>query len=105
MATCKIYGTIQHGDGNVAEGLLIYAVPVAIPTIVGTSAVSPYPVETISTSTGYFEMELLQEVEFRIIINAIGFKQVIKIPVADEYLLWSLTAVQSTGGTNEPEEW
>lgn len=105
MATCKVYGTIQSGDGNPTVGVYIHATPTTIPTIVGGVALSSYYIDTISSSTGYFELNLLQEVEFCVIINTLGFKEVIKVPAQDEVILWTLTSIQETGGTGTDPNW
>lgn len=105
MATCKVYGTIQGGDGTPTEGIIVHAIPTTIPTIVGGVALSGFIVETVTSSTGYFELNLLQNVDFCVIINTLGFKEVIKVPVATEVVLWTLTSIQETGGTGTDPNW
>jgi hypothetical protein len=105
MALCKVYGTIQSGDGNPTVGVYIHAIPTTIPTIVGGVALSSYTIDTISTSTGYFELNLLQDVDFCVIINTLGFKEVVKVPAQAEVVLWTLTSIQETGGTGTDPNW
>lgn len=105
MATCKVYGTIQSGDGNPTVGIVIHAIPTTVPTIVGGVALSGYIVETTTSSTGYFELDLLQNVDFCVIINTLGFKEVVKVPVAADVVLWTLTSIQETGGTGTDPNW
>lgn len=105
MATCKVYGTIQSGDGNPTVGIYIHAIPTTIPTIYGGIALSSFILETISSSTGYFELNLLQGVDFCVIINTLGFKEVIKVPAQTEVVLWTLTSIQETGGTGTDPNW
>jgi hypothetical protein len=100
MALCKVYGTIQSGDGTPTVGIYVHAVPVAIPTVIGGVALSPSYIETITTSTGYFEFNLLQGVEFVIIINTLGFKQTILVPPQSEVVLWGLTSIQQINVIN-----
>ena len=97
MATCKVYGTIQSGDGTPTVGIMIHAIPVTIPTIVNGTALSSFTIEAITTSTGYFELNLLQGVEFLIIINTLGFRQVILVPAQASAILWGLTSIQQIG--------
>lgn len=107
MDLCKVYGYIQSGDGNPTVGIMIHAIPTATPTIVGGNALSSFTIEAITTSSGYFELNLLQNVEFLIIINTLGFREVILVPIQDEVVLWTLTSVQETGNTStgSPTDW
>jgi hypothetical protein len=92
-----VHGTIQSGDGNPTVGTIVHAIPVTIPTIVNGAALSSFVIESITTSSGYFELSLLQGVEFLIIINTLGFRQVILVPAQTSVVLWTLTSIQQIG--------
>ena len=75
MATCIVKGTIVDGAENPISGALIIAVPANSPSITSTGiAIFPEPIQAI-TSTGYFELTLIRNMEFVIHINFLGFKE------------------------------
>jgi hypothetical protein len=99
LNTCRVYGYIVDPSGNPLEGVVVSAIPSESPSIVtGTDyAISPISFETVTTSTGYFYMDLLQGAKFVINIQSIGYKQVISVPTEASATLWSLSAVPNTG--------
>ena len=83
MATCKVYGYIVDGSEIPLSGIHIQYVPASIPAVNSSTgqAILPRTVETYTTSTGYFETNLLVNTDFVVIINALGLKEKIRIPV------------------------
>lgn len=110
---CLIYGSIVDGDDEPVEGVNVSAIPAAMPAIIsGTNyAIRPVATEAISSSSGYFEFYLIQNMDFVVYINNLGFRQKIRIPAADSCLLWSLASsyesdvvtLTSTGIVNPSE--
>ena len=92
MSACKVHGYIVDGTSTGVEGVLIYAIPKTMPaTITATgSAVHPIPIEVVTTSTGYFELNLIRNMDFVVFINAIGFRTAIRVPDEDSAVLWTL---------------
>jgi len=99
MATCKIYGYIVDGAENPLEGISVQFIPAALPAINSSTgkAIIPRIVETFSTSTGYFEKNLLVNTDFVVIINSLGLKEKIRIPDDNEKNLFELTGMIISG--------
>ena len=99
MSTCEITGNILLGSGNPLDGAYIYAVPYDSPAVIsGTeSALSAEPIVVLSSSTGAFTIELMQNVRFTIIIPEIGFKKTIVVPELSTAVLWGLSDIFVTG--------
>lgn len=96
MATCKVSGYIKDGSETPIEGALIYAVPAIVPQIIeGTEdAIYPKPIESITTSSGYFELNLIRNADFVVIIRCIGFRDKVHVPDQTSTGLFSLAAIQ-----------
>lgn len=93
MATCIVKGTIVDSSENLISGALVFAVPAKSPAITSTGvAIFPEPVQAI-TSTGYFELVLIRNMEFVVHINFLGFKEKIRVPDQEEYDLFNATSV------------
>lgn len=103
MANCTLTGYILDAQGTPLENVTIAAVPSEVPAIIsGTSnALSVRRVEVYTTSTGYFELPLLQNAYFHIVIKEIGYEDTVKIPVETTVVLWTLTSISTTGKTDE----
>jgi hypothetical protein len=99
MDTCTIYGYVTDGSGNGIAGVLVYCFPASMPAVIQNTdyAVSPYPVQVATTSTGYFEIDLLQNVDFIVTISHIGFRSKIRVPEASSASLWGLASTYETG--------
>ena len=98
--TCLVSGKIQDGDGEGVIGVLVHAIPANFPSkITGTSiAMSPDVITAVTTSTGYFELNLLRNTEFIVAINGIGFKEKVYIPDEETAILWNLSEIVDVGG-------
>ena len=109
MPICKIKGTIYNSDETPAALVIVYAVPAMSPSISSTGfAILPIPVQTLSSSTGYFEFNLMIGVEFVVTIAALGFREKIVVPNAISYDLFNATSVPfgdepQTPPTQNPE--
>lgn len=99
MNTCKITGTIVQANGDPVEGITVCAIPTDVPAIIsGTSAgLVPATIESVTTSAGYFELDLIQGIKVRVIINAIGYKETVQIPESETAILWSISEAVETG--------
>lgn len=105
MATCKVYGYIKDGSENPVEGILIQFRPASLPAINSSTgnAIVPITLTAVTTSTGYFEKDLMINMDFVVIINSIGLKQKIRIPDEIEKNLFELTATYTTGDPTPTE--
>ena len=99
MSTCRVFGYIEDGSETPIEGLRIQFLPAALPAISSSTgkAIWPYPLEVITTSTGYFEQELKVNTDFVVIIASIGLKEKIRVPDLTEKNLFTLTSIYTTG--------
>jgi hypothetical protein len=104
MATCLVTGTIYNGSEVPVSGTIIYAVPAQSPALSSTGfAVSSNPISTYTSSTGYFELTLIQNMAYVVTIQALGFREKIMIPAATTYNIFNLTSVQAvTGDVPDP---
>jgi len=94
MATCTVTGTIYYSDGTPAELILVYAIPAMSPAVSSTGyAISPVPIQALTSSTGFFSLNLMIGVQFVVTIQAIGFREKIVIPNSLSYDLFNLTSV------------
>ena len=94
METCKINGTLLYSDGNPMNNYLVYAVPALSPAVTSSGyAISPIPIQTTTTTSGYFELNLIQNVEFIVTINCLGFRQKIKVPALTSSGLFSVSSL------------
>ena len=104
MATCLVTGTILYTDGTPCVGAIIYYVPAQAPAISSTGyALSPLPISTTTTSSGYFSFTVLQGITIVVTITSIGFREKISIPALSTYDLFNMTSVETvTGDIPEP---
>lgn len=108
MATCLLNGYILEGSSTGLEGVYVHATPFDSPAVIqGTGqVVSPDNITILTSSTGYFELELIRGVRFTVHIPELGFRKTISVPdAAGPVALWGLTDIYSTGvAPVEPEE-
>lgn len=99
MATCKVYGYIVDGSENVISGVPLQFIPALIPAVDSSTgrAVIPRTIEVFTTSTGYFEVYLLVNTNFVVIINCLGMKEVIRVPHVVSKNLFELTGMYTSG--------
>jgi hypothetical protein len=99
MATCAVFGYIVDGSENPLSGISIQFVPAEIPAIISSTgqAIIPRTVETFTTSTGYFETNLLINTDFIVIINALGMKEKVRVPQVTSVNLFTLTGMYVSG--------
>ena len=99
MANCLITGTLLYANGSPLVGANIYYVPAQSPAISSTGyALSPLPISTASTSSGYFSFSVLQGITIVVTIAAIGFREKISVPSTTTYDLFNTTSVQVASG-------
>lgn len=103
MTTCAITGTLLYSDGTPVETALIYAVPAVSPSMTSSGyGVIPYPIQTWTSSSGYFSMDLIQNIEFVVTINTLGFRQKIKVPELTSCGLFSLSSLPINNEPTDP---
>ncbi|HRZ18511.1 MAG TPA: hypothetical protein P5136_00400 [Methanofastidiosum sp.] len=94
MDLCKVKGTILYSDGQPIESALVYAVPAVSPATTSSGiAIIPVPVQAYTTSSGEFELSLIQNIEFIITINCLGFREKIRVPALSSTGLFGSTAL------------
>ena len=99
MATCVVYGYIYDGAENPVSGAMVYSVPAASPALSSTGfAISATPLSTYTSSTGLFELTLIQGITYVVTIQILGFREKIMVPVASTYNIFNLTSVQTMSG-------
>ena len=107
MATCKITGQVFTSRGEPLDGARIYVTPQAAPVLVvtssGTQAVTCNPIGVFSELDGTFEIDLLRNVSFTVVIKEVGLVETILVPDQDTANLFTLISEQpiqtSTGGS------
>lgn len=99
MSTCIVFGYIVDGSETPLSGISIQFIPAALPAVNSSTgkAIVPRTVESFTTSTGYFETNLLVNTDFVVIINAIGMKEKIRVPQATSKNLFELTGMYVSG--------
>jgi len=99
MTTCKVYGYIVTGQDEPVEGNLIQFIPASLPTVnaVTGKAICSIPVECITTSSGYFEADLMINTDFMAIIPAMGIKAILRVPEETEKKLFELIGTYESG--------
>lgn len=99
MATCIIFGYIVDGSEIPPMGISIQFIPAALPAVNSSTgkAIIPRAIEVFTTSTGYFETNLLVNTDFVVIINAIGMKEKIRVPQEISANLFMLTGMYVSG--------
>ena len=103
MATCKINGTLLYSDETPVVSALVYAVPAVSPAITSSGySISPLPIQAVTTSTGYFELSLIQEAEFFVTINCLGYRQKIKVPALTSSGLFASSSLPVNNQPTEP---
>jgi len=94
MNTCTIYGYIMLGDGTPVEGVQVIFSLGDSPIMTSSGyAISRDTVITTTSSTGYFAIELVQNIEVFVQIPFIGFRERILVPTAESALIWSLCGI------------
>jgi len=108
MATCTLNGYLLIGSSTGLSGAYVHAVPYDSPAvIIGTGkVVSPDKVTVLTSSSGYFELDLIQNVRFTITIPELGLRKTILVPESSGPIaVWGLTDIYTTGASPvEPEE-
>lgn len=99
MNLCNITGRIVDSQGEGIDGVIVSAMPTNTPSIISgtSSAISPLPIDVVTTSSGYFSISLIQNIEYTITIFELGYNQTVVIPAEDAVVLWDLSTVDVTG--------
>jgi len=99
MSTCIVFGYIVDGSETPTPGISIQFIPAAIPAVNSSTgqAIIPRTVEAFTSSTGYFEANLLVNTDFVVIINSLGMKEKIRVPQATSKNLFELTGMYVSG--------
>jgi len=98
MNLCSITGRVIDSQGEGIDGVQVSASPSKYPAILAgtSSAISPIPIDTITTSSGYFSINLIQGMEYTVNIFELGYNQKVIIPAKDTEVLWNLSSVDVT---------
>ena len=99
MATCEVFATIIDGAEEPLEGVSVQFVPAANPSVNSTTGkgIVPRPIQVVTSSTGYFVVNLAQNTDFVVIIKSMGLKQKIRIPAETTKNLFELTGAYTSG--------
>jgi hypothetical protein len=105
MNLCSITGRVVDSQGEGIDGVFVSATPSTYPAIIAgtSSAISPIPIETLTTSSGYFSINLIQGMEYTITVFELGYNQKILIPEQDTEVLWNLSSVDVSGDDNSTD--
>lgn len=83
---CVIYGYVVDGGGAPIGGACVTAEPTT-PQAPGGSQAVEYPIHVLTRQDGYFEMELLREMEVRFQIEDTGYDELKTVPDAASQFL------------------
>jgi len=99
MATCKVHGYIVDGSENPIPGIKINFFPAALPAVNSSTGKGIYPISLncVTSSTGYFSIDLIVNTDFIAVINSFGLKQKIRIPNESSKNLFELTGMYTSG--------
>lgn len=106
MSTCKVYGYIVNSKNEAKEGALVQFIPASIPSVNSSTgkAICAFPVECTTSSTGYFEADLIINTDFMAIIFSIGLKEKIRVPDEVTKNLFSLVGMYESGDPTPQDE-
>ncbi len=110
MATCKIVGQVFTSRGEPLDGSRIYATPQEAPVVVttstGTQIVTCNPIGVLSQLDGTFELDLLRNVTFTIVIKEAGLVGTILVPdqvTANLFTLLGTQPIVTSTGTQDSQ--
>lgn len=83
---CVIYGYVVDGGGAPIGGACVTAEPTT-PQAPGGSQTVEYPIHVLTRQDGYFEMELLRNMEVRFAIEDTGYDEIKTVPDAASQFL------------------
>jgi hypothetical protein len=83
---CVIYGYVVDGGGAPIGGACVTAEPTT-PQAPGGSQTVEYPIHVLTRQDGYFEMELLRDLEVRFQIEDTGYDEIKTVPDAASQFL------------------
>ena len=110
MAKCIITGTIVDATDAPMAGVLVVAFPINAPQILTSDgkAVANSLIQTVTTSTGLFSLNLIRNITYCINIKEIGYKDTFMVPDQDTFVLWGGTSTPVVPGSDpspEPGNW
>ena len=94
MNMCLVTGYLYDGSGQPMVGTLVTAFPDKAPFFASSTGqiISRSLIEAITSSTGYFSINLIQSVEYCINIKEIGYKEAYRVPAASTAILFTSVA-------------
>lgn len=97
--TCRVYGTIIKPDGQPMIGARVAANLTVFPSRINSTEFSMTQTRflTFTNELGYFYLDLVRSVNYRILIKDILYDNYVTIPATDKVLLWSIGSVQEIG--------
>jgi hypothetical protein len=97
--TCRVYGTILKPDGQPMIGTRIVANITVFPARINSTDFSMTQTKyiTYTNEIGYFYLDLVRSVNYRILIRDILYDSYITVPNAENALLWSLSQTKEIG--------
>lgn len=108
MALCKVSGTILDGTETPMANVIVVAFLVDAPqnSVTSSALISGNLIKAVTTSTGYFELNLVRNAKFCINIKEVGYKEIVTVPDADTLNLWSTNpAPDEPTVTPDPTNW
>ena len=101
---CTVYGYVKLGDATSVDSVKISAIPDTQPAIdsITGNAILPIALDTYTDSTGFFSINLIQNVVYRVNIREMSFYQRVMIPKAGSVELWSLSSISDVGDQPAP---
>lgn len=97
--TCRVYGNIVKPDGQPMIGTRVVANLTVFPSRINATnyAMTQTRFETYTNELGYFFLDLVQSVNYRILIKDLLYDQYVNIPVQTSALLWGIGSTQEIG--------
>ena len=92
MDTCKVSGYILSADNNPLKGILVNANIADFPGISadGTQLVHTGIINAVSSSTGLIEIDLIQNLNYDVVIRSMGYYGELRVPTTSTGNLWEL---------------
>lgn len=97
--TCRVYGTILKPDGQPLIGSRVVANITQFPARINSTdyTMTQLKYTTYTNEVGYFYLDLVRSVNYRILIRDILYDTYITVPDAENSLLWSIGQTKEIG--------
>lgn len=97
--TCRVYGTILKPDGQPMIGSRVVANITVFPARINSTEYAMTQVKhvTYTNELGYFYLDLVRSVNYRVLIRDLLYDSYITVPETENSLLWSISATKEVG--------